>query len=205
MKTRLTRLLRPYFLALHGGLCVLLFADCAWAGGGMVLRDDVCIIEVGFYDAHFTAYQPQTRGNQQFCQELPDVGETLFVLDYLHGSMKEVPIDFRIIEDTTGLGKFVRVSDVEKINDIDSLTVFYHPPTVHSDASLSVDHTFVAAGNYIGVVTAGHPTKDTIYRAAFPFSVGKTNYTRLLLFGLLALLLLPLGYYFARRRRLLPR
>ena len=171
----------------------------------MVLRDDVCIIEIGFYDAHFTAYQPQTRGNEQFCQELPDVSETLFVLDYLHGSMKEVPIDFRIIKDVTKLGKFVQVSDVEKIEDIDSVTVFYHPPTVHSDASLSVDHTFAAPGNYIGVVTAGHPTKNTIYSAVFPFSVGKINYTRLLLFGLLALLLLSLGVYVVRRRRARPR
>ena len=171
----------------------------------MVLRDDVCIIEIGFYDAHFTAYQPQTRGNEQFCQELPDVGETLFVLDYLHGSMKEVPIDFRIIKDATGMGKFVQMSDIEAIEDINSLTVFYHEPTVHADASLSVDHTFIAPGNYIGIVTAGHPTKNKIYSAVFPFSVGKTDYTRLLLFGLLLLLLLPLGYHFVRRRRALKR
>ncbi len=201
MKIRLTQLHRPFLFALHGCVCALLIADSAWAGGGMVLRDDVCIIEIGFYDAHFTAYQPQTRGNEQFCQTLPDVGETLFVLDYLHGSMKEVPIDFRIIKDVTRLGKYVKMTDIEKIEDIDTLTVFYHPPTVHADASLSVDHTFSRPGNYIGVVTAGHPTKNIIYSAVFPFSVAKTNYTRLLLFALLALLLLSLSVYVVRRRR----
>jgi hypothetical protein len=188
--------------ALCAGLCALLLSVSALAGGGMVLREDKCIIEIGFYDAHFTAYQPQTRGNEQFCQELPDIGETLFVLDYLHGSMKEVPIDFRIIKDVTKLGKFVQMSDIEAIADINPLTVFYHEPTVHSDASLSVDHTFAAPGDYIGIVTAGHPTKNTIYSAVFPFSVGKTDYTRLMLFGLLLILLLPLGYHFVRRRRL---
>jgi len=167
----------------------------------MVLRADKCIIEIGFYEAHFTAYQPQTRGNEQFCQELPDVGETLFVLDYLHGSMKEVPIDFRIIKDETKLGEFVQVKDIEAIDDLNSLTVFYHQPTVHSDASLSVAYTFAASGSYIGIVTAGHPTKDTIYSAVFPFTVGKTDYTRLLLYGLLILLMLPLGYHFVRRQR----
>lgn len=167
----------------------------------MVLREDKCIIEIGFYEAHFTAYQPQTRGNEQFCQELPDVGETLFVLDYLHGSMKEVPIDFRIIKDVTDLGKFVQMKDIEAIDDLNPLTVFYHEPTVHFDASLSVDHTFAAPGNYIGIVTAGHPIKDTIYSAVFPFTVGKTDYTRLLLYGFLILLMLPLGYYFLRRQR----
>ena len=184
-----------------GILLALLLSTPAWAGGGMVLREDKCIIEIGFYDAHFTAYQPQTRGNEQFCQEFPDIGETLFVLDYLHGSMKEVPIDFRIIKDETDLGQYVRVKDIEAIDDLNSLTVFYHLPTVHADASLSVAHTFTAPGNYIGIVTAGHPTKDTTYSAVFPFTVGKTDYTRLLLYGFLIVLMLPLGYHFVWRQR----
>ncbi len=190
----------PVLRWLCAGLFTTLMAGSLWAGGGMVLRDDKCIIEIGFYDAHFTAYQPQTRGNEQFCQELPDVGETLFVLDYLHGSMKEVPIDFRIITDVTDLGRFVQVSDIEAIENIEPITVFYHEPTVHSDASMSVDHTFAAPGNYIGVVTAGHPTKDAIYRAVFPFTVAKNDYTWLMLSGSVIILLLPLGYRFLRRR-----
>jgi hypothetical protein len=194
-------LLQYGLLAFFATLIALLLSAPVWAGGGMVLREDKCIIEIGFYEAHFTAYQPQTRGNEQFCQELPDVGETLFVLDYLHGSMKEVPIDFRIIKDVTDLGKFVQMKDIEAIDDLNPLTVFYHEPTVHFDASLSVDHTFAAPGNYIGIVTAGHPTKDTIYSAVFPFTVGKTDYTQLLLYGFLILLMLPLGYYFLRRQR----
>ncbi len=203
--TGLTPLQPLYICLLSLGLCAMLMSIPARAGGGLVLRDDKCIIQIGFYEAHFTAYQPQTRGNEQFCQELPDVGETLFVLDYLHGSMKEVPIDFRIIRDVTKLGRFVRVSDVEAIQDIKPLTVFYHEPTVHSDASLSVDYTFVTPGNYIGVVTAGHPTKNKTYSAVFPFTVGKTNFSRLFLIGLPLLLLLAPGYYFIRRRRTLKR
>jgi hypothetical protein len=204
MKACLTSLTQNRRSIFYVGLCALLLSAPVWAGGGMVLREDKCVIEVGFYDTHFTAYQPQTRGNEQFCQELPDIGETLFVLDYLHGSMKEVPVDFRIIRDDSELGKFVQVSDIEAIDDINSLTVFYHEPTVHSDASLSVAYTFAAPGDYIGVVTAGHPTKNTIYSAVFPFTVGKSDYSRKLLFGLLILLLLP-GYYFVRRQRALRR
>jgi len=201
MKRSASRSLKHDLPAIFATLLALLVAAPAWAGGGMVLREDKCIIEIGFYDAHFTAYQPQTRGNEQYCQELPDVGETLFVLDYLHGSMKEVPIDFRIIKDETDLGQYVQVKDVEAIDDLNSLTVFYHLPTVHADASLSVAHIFTAPGNYIGIVTAGHPTKDTIYSAVFPFTVGKTDYTRLLLYGFLIVLMLPLGYHFVRRQQ----
>lgn len=201
MRNTANRAVQFGFPAIIATLFALVLSAPVWAGGGMVLREDKCIIEIGFYDSHFTAYQPQTRGNEQFCQELPDVGETLFVLDYLHGSMKEVPIDFRIIKDDTNLGKFVQVKDIEAIDDLNSLSVFYHLPTVHADASLSVAHTFTAPGNYIGIVTAGHPTKDTIYSAVFPFTVGKTDYTRLLLYALLIALSMSLAYIFVRRRR----
>jgi hypothetical protein len=201
MSTPANPSLLPNLPAFFTALFALLLSAPVWAGGGMVLREDKCIIQIGFYEAHFTAYQPQTRGDQQFCQELPDVGETLFVFDYLHGSMKEVPIDFRIIKDGTDLGKYVRMSDIEAIGDLEPLTVFYHEPTVHSDASLSVDHTFAAPGNYIGIVTAGHPTKDTIYSAAFPFTVGKSDYTPPLFYGLSILLMLPVAYHFVWRQR----
>jgi hypothetical protein len=188
---------RHHVLALWSVATFLLVPSLGWAGGGVMLRDDVCIITIGFYEAHFTAYQPQTRGNEEFCEDLPDIGETLFVLDYLHSSMKEVPIDFRIIEDVTELGQFVQLRDIEAIADLDAHTVFYQRPVVQIDASLRIDHSFVEPGEYVGIVTAGHPTEDTVYSAVFPFRVGRTDYTPLLWFGLL--LLVPFGYYFARR------
>ena len=85
-----------------------------YAGGGVVLEDDVCIIWIDFYSAHFTAYQPDSSGNEQFCEDLPDTGETIFVLDYLHQSLKEVPVDFRIIRDVTGLGRYARLEQVQE-------------------------------------------------------------------------------------------
>ena len=157
-------------------LVLALHCDSAWAGGGLVLRDDVCILQIGFYEAHFTAYQPQARGNQEFCKVLPDIDETLFVLDYMHSSLKEVPVDFRIIRDVTGLGEFVQVSDVEQLGDLGAHTVFYQSPRVEENASLRVEYTFVEAGDYVCIVTAGHPSKNTVYLAAFPLKVGGTNY-----------------------------
>lgn len=187
----------PHALCLIWSALMLLIP--ASSGGGIVLRDDVCIIRIGFYEAHFTAYQPQSSGDKQFCQDLPNIGETLFVLDYLHGSMKEVPIDFRIIKDVMKLGKYVQMSDIQSIDNIETLTVFYRQPTVHPSASMTVDYTFTSPGEYLGIVTAGHPTKDRTYSAVFAFSVAKTDYVSLLPFGLL--LLVPVIYYFARRRR----
>jgi hypothetical protein len=146
------------------------------AGGGLVLEGDVCIIKIDFYSAHFTAYQPNTSANTQFCRNLPDAGETIFVLDYLHQSLKEVPVSFRIIRDVTGLGRFVKLKHVEAIDDIEQHTVFYQPPVVRTDASFKIEYDFIEEGAYIGVVSAGHPTNDTIYTAVFPFEVGGSGF-----------------------------
>ena len=157
---------------LSGMVFTLLHSVGALAGGGMVLKDDACVIEIDFYSAHFTAYQPEASGNEQFCQQLPDIGETLFVLDYLHPSMKEVPVSLRVIHDVTGQGDYVKLKHVDEIEDIESLTVFYQPPVIRPDASFQIDFDILEEGNYIGIVSVGHPSTDAIYTAVFPFEAG---------------------------------
>jgi hypothetical protein len=181
---------------------VALIALPVFAGGGVILQDDVCKIKIGFYEAHFTAYQPETSGNQQFCEDLPDIGETIFVLDYLHDSMKEVPIDFRIIRDVTDLGQFVRPEDIAALGDLTELTIYYQPPTIETDASLAVESLLPAEGNYIGIVTAGHPTNDNLYTAVFPFEVGAIDISYI--FPLLAFLAPALLVWLVWRMRRLP-
>jgi hypothetical protein len=153
-----------------------LIPAAAYAGGGVALQDDQCLIAIEFYTAHFTAYQPEASGNEQFCEDLPDTGPTIFVLDYLHKSLQEVPVDFRIIRNVTGLGEFAQLEHVEALDDIDAHTVFYQSPLVEADASFSVEYDFTEPGDYIGIVSAGHPTNDKTYFAVFPFTVGATRY-----------------------------
>jgi len=193
----LAQKLNRFFICviLGGGLLAFPIA-VTQAGGGVVLEDDVCIIWIDFYSAHFTAYQPDTSGNEQFCQDLPDTGETIFVLDYLHQSLKEVPVDFRIIRDVTGLGRFVKLENVEEIEDIEQHTVFYQPPVIRPDASFQIEHDFLEEGAYIGIVSAGHPSNDMIYTAVFPFEVGRSNTGYLF-----PLILLLAGAVFAFVRR----
>ncbi len=154
-------------------LFAVLTADAAIAGGGLVLQDDTCIITVGFYEAHFTAYQPQASGDRQFCDRLPDTGPTIFVLDYLHDSLKSVPVDLRLLENVTGKGEFARLADVEAMDDVDGHTVFYQPPVIRANGTFVVEHDFAARGDYLGIITAGHPTNDKTYTAVFTFSVGR--------------------------------
>jgi len=190
------------YATLVSAILVVLPFSQARAGGGMVLEGDVCIIWIDFYSAHFTAYQPDSRGNEQFCQQLPDTGTTIFVLDYLHQSMKEVPVSFRIIRDVTGQGSYVKLKHVEAITDIENHTVFYQPPTVRDDASLKIEHGFESEGAYLGIVTVGHPSKNTIYTAVFPFDVGASSYGYLyLLILIISLLAFFLVYRAARTRK----
>ncbi len=167
----------------------------ATAHGGVYMEDDLCIIQIDFFQAHFTVYQPQTRANEEYCEDIPDVSDTVFVLDYLHNSLKEMPLDFRIIRDIQDLGRFAKWEDIALIEDLDSETVFYQPPVRRPDAVFMVEYKFEEPGNYIGIVTTRHPTEDKIYRAVFPFEVGNTGFGYLALFiGLL--LLVQFNYWF---------
>lgn len=173
----------------------LVLAGSARAGGGVVLSNDTCIINIGFYDAHFTAYQPDAKGDTEFCEDLPVAGKAVFVLDYLHRSLKDVPVDFRIIRNVTGKGEFARENDIDALGNLDAATVFYAPPAVKSNGTLLVEHVFAERGEYIGIVTAGHPSNSNIYTAVFPFKVGASGVPWGWL-GFLVALLLAGGFLF---------
>jgi len=176
---------------------VLLGSARLMAAGAVVGESDSCMIEIGIYTAHFTVYQPDTRGNEEFCEDLPDTGDTLFVLDYLHGSLGEVPVEFRIIRDVEDWGIFARWDKVAAIENIGQRTVFHRPGTVAPENRLAVEHDFSERGGYIGVVSAPHPTKDLVYHAVFPFQVGKIDIAPWL--TVLAALL-GAGWYWRRSR-----
>ena len=142
----------------------------------MVLSNDACILQIDFYSMHFTAFQPEDSGNKQFCQDLPDAGPSIFVLDYLHDSLKEVPVDFRVIRNVTGQGSYVKLKHVEEIDDLEPHTVFYQPAVIQADASLNIEYDFKEKGSYIAIVSAGHPTNNNIYTAAFPLEVGRSSW-----------------------------
>lgn len=165
--------------------CLLGSARPALAHGGVLIEHDVCVIKIGFLKAHFSGYQPASRGAKEFCEDIPDVGESVFVLDYLHDFLKEMPVDFRIIEDVQDFGVYAKWEDILRLKDIEADTVFYQSPSKQANGVLTVDYEFNKAGGYIGIVTAQHPTEDKVYRAVFPFQVGGSDYGYLPLFAAL--------------------
>ena len=159
-------------------LLVLLLVAAPWqratAHGGVVEEEDVCVITISYLKAHFKIYQPLIDGHKEYCEDLPNATESIFVMEYMHDEMGQVPVDFRIIRDVTGKGRFARWEDVAAIEDIDSATVFYQPPVIEPDV-FTVLYDFTEEGDYIGVVTAAPPGNDRQHIAVFPFEVGYTG------------------------------
>ena len=126
-------------------------------------------------------------------------------MEYQHQGLGNVPIDFRIIRNVTGMGSFARWEHVEAIDDLDAVTVLYQPPSVVPDV-FSLLHRFDEPGEFVGIVTAAvDDTKP--YTAVFPFEVGFTGFGYWPLIALLAIVL-QLNYWFMsgrlRRRRSSP-
>jgi hypothetical protein len=159
-----------------------------FAHGGVVEEDDICVIKVNYLRAHFKIYQPRVSGHKQFCEDLPAASETVFVMEFMHDALQTMPIDFRIVRDVTGKGRFARMEDIEEIGDLDAATVFYRSASLEPDV-YSVVHTFENEGDFIGIVSATNADTGEVYAAVFPFEVGFTGWGYWpLLIGLLVLI-----------------
>ena len=141
------------------------------AHGGVVLDNDMCLIRMGYLKAHFKIYLPRTRPHKEFCEDVPEAAESVFVMEYMHSSLSEMPIDFRIIRDVTGRGRYARLEDVALIDDLDGATVFYQPATIEPDV-FTIVQQFNEPGWYIGIVTTVRQDTNKTYTTVFPFKVG---------------------------------
>lgn len=175
-------------------LGALLSGQYASAHGGVAFEDDLCVINIDFLQAHFTVFQPETRESDEFCEDIPDVSRSVFVMEYLHSLLPEMYIDFRIVRDVNEVGRYATLEDVLAIEDLEAATVYYEPPRIEPGGFYTASYEFDAKGTYIGVVTADHPTEDRYYTAVFYFQVGGPDLGTLPLFFLL-LVILQTGYW----------
>lgn len=146
------------------------------AHGGVSMEDDVCIIMVGRYKAHFTGYLPKERATQEFCEDIPVATESVFVIDFIDDELREMEFDFRVIKDVNNIGIKATYEDLGGAEAIESASVFYVDPVRYSRGVVNVRYDFVEEGGYIGIVNAHHKSSGLSYRSVFPFSVGKSAY-----------------------------
>ena len=163
--------------------------------GGVAFQEDQCVITVDFMQAHFTVFQPETRESEEFCEDIPDVTGSVFVMEYLHELLQEMHVDFRIIRDVNNIGRFAGWSDVQAMDDLESATVYYQAASVEDSGYYRASYTFEERGTYIGIVTAEQPGDDQSHNAVFYFQVGGRNWGTIPVFGLL-LILCQLSYWY---------
>lgn len=180
-------------------LFLLLLPGITHAHGGVVEENDLCVINIGYLKAHFRIYVPQQTGHDDYCEDIPVRGESVFVMEYQHDGLSEAEIDFRIIKNVTGKSTFARLEDVKAIDDIDAVTIHYAPPKVVPDV-FTLLQSFDEDGEYIGIVSAARTDTGKVYTAVFPFEVGYVG-VGIWPWIIAGLLLLQLNYWFMSRRR----
>lgn len=162
--------------------CSLIFVSSfigsviAYGHGGVSMEDDVCVMKIGPYKAHFTGYQPEKRATQEFCEDIPVVGKSIFVLDYISDDLRTMEADFRIIKDVNNIGNNARLEDLGSQQDIENATIFYQDSKRYPRGTITANYEFSAEGRFIGMVRAIHPDSGREYISVFPFQVGLVNY-----------------------------
>jgi hypothetical protein len=190
MITRKPAMARNLFLA----AILAVLPGLSFAHGGVAFDGDNCVININFLTAHFTVFQPEGSGAEEYCEDIPDVTRSVFVMEYLHDLLEELEIDFRIIKDVNEVGRYATWNDVLAITDLEAATVYYEPPRIEQGGFYTASYEFQEKGTYIGIVTTQSPTEDRDYNAVFYFQVGGADFGTLPMFAGI-LVLLQLGYW----------
>lgn len=193
MQMRLIRTLSSALLAV--------VAASAWAHGGVGMEDDKCILRIGDNKAHFAGYQPEHRASQEFCEDIPEVGRAVLVIDYIHPALRERMVDFRILRDTAGLGAKASYKDLGDMTQIAQRTIIALPAQVYPRGTITMDHRFTEPGWYIGLISATDPVSGKMETSVFPFRVGVRNYWKYLPLPLVMIGLAWLLYRLTGQRR----
>lgn len=174
-------------------LLVLMLAPAAWGHGGVSMEDDTCIMRIGLFRAHFTGYQPETRATQEFCEDIPELGKAIIVVDFIDKPLRGYQVEFRVLRDVHSLGKRAQMKDLGDEAAIESATLFKLDPTTYPKGTLTFEQRFDQPGWYIGMLRARDDAGHTI-DSVFPFQVGVTHPWRYVPAFLLVLVLSFLIY-----------
>ncbi len=121
----------------------LLVSSLAHGHGGAAIEFDTCVVEIGKYRMHFTAYQ-QATGGTEHCWDLPGAGKTILVFDFTDTEMRSKPVELRVVE--TGEGGDIAVGGPIK-------TVAEAPTKVYPQGTVSLESDFEVGKRYMAVLT----------------------------------------------------
>lgn len=176
-------------------------AASVWAHGGVGMEDDKCILRIGSNQAHFAGYQPEHRASQEFCEDIPEVGRAVIVMDFIQPALRQRVVEFRILRDADGLAAKARYEDLGDANKIAQHTIVALPAKAYPRGTVTLDHRFGEPGWYIGLLSATDPATGKTEHSVFPFRVGMHNYWKYLPMPLIMIGLAWLLYQLTRPRR----
>jgi hypothetical protein len=174
------------------GTCLaatLVWAPRLLAHGGLSMDEDTCKLRVGPYVMHFVGYQPDSpSGPKEFCEDIPETGRTIVVLDYVDPELRDLPTEVRVIRDTGA-----------PPGQLEEVTLLHLPPRLYPTGSLNFEFNFPEPGKFVGLVTVGSGEK---LESRFPFSVGRSrSWLHLAVPAVLAIAVALALYRFGMRRR----
>lgn len=189
------------------GFAILTVASATvWAHGGVDMEADKCILRLGAAKAHFAGYQPEHRASQEFCEDIPEVGRAVMVVDFIEPELRARVFELRILNDVDGLKAKARHENLGDAAQIEKRTLVALPPKVYPRGTVTLDYRFTQPGWYIGLLSATDPATGKIEHSVFPFRVGVRNYWKYLPVPIVFIGLAWLLYRFtgARRKKTLP-
>lgn len=141
---------------LPGWLAVVLFFSLAtdsFAHRSQDEQRDSCRIQVGYEPMHFTAYTPKFSKSKQYCQEIPNLGQTSLVFDYEGKKLRQIMIAFEVTKEPEGT------------------RVFYQQPEQYTSGTFSknIDLTPFGVGAYLAHIKIFH--KGKTLDTHLPFNV----------------------------------
>ena len=136
----------------------------AHAHGGVSIDQGQCVMKIGPDTMTFTGYQPQ-KSREQFCDDIPDVGSTIVVLDAQQDELRDMSLDIRVLRN---------VGQKDDNENMEANTEVYVPPKKYKTGTLNFEYNFKDKGNFIGLVTAKSDDGSRVYVSRFPFAVGET-------------------------------
>jgi hypothetical protein len=189
---------------IFGALLVALFANTAvYAHGGVSIEFDTCILKIGSYRMHLTGYQPETALGEEFCEDIPETGNAIIVLDYVDNQLRDMMTGVRVIE------KDSWTAAQSPSGDDQAKTILDVPPKLYKAGSVKIERRFDKPGYFVGFLTAEKEGQEKLV-SRFPFSVGYGKGGLSMaggggrmyaIYGIIALVLVAGGAFYLKQRQ----
>lgn len=125
---------------------------------------DICSVVFGTGTIEISGYQPDY-SQEKYCNRLPSTGRTIFVFDLSAPTMRDLPVEIRIVKDS--------VVPLLASGEGTAVLEAHAAPEARKHGIFTIEHNFAESGHFITLVTLTRPNGER-NTAQFKFSVGQT-------------------------------